>query len=287
MYNIVIKREVKSGKCKFCQQDDSIKKSHIIPKFFFDWLIKTSATGAIRSIASPNKREQDGLKVDLLCKGCEEEFSRFENSFKRNIFSKIANYQKQKKEIHFTCDDIKCIYSMLWRVLAYSYYYDKLNEFNKDELEKIPDFLDLLKQAIKEGTTKKARTYIIPLTKKVIIDSNITVTDFMYYDRNIGMDVRIYDNYERLIIYIKVPFVLIICELISCCKDKWIAPQLELTSKINIDDRVELPEYVKDLIHYFYKRYEQTNISESQQRVILQDLENANINSGTFKSLIK
>lgn len=276
-------------KCKYCQQSESIKNSHIIPKFIFDWLKETSATGSIRNSISPNKRVHDGVKVDLLCTECEKKFSTFENSFKRNIFSKIANYRKQREVIDFTSDDKKCVYSIIWRVLAYSYYYKKMNEFTKEELEKIPVFLDKIKKAVESGITNDFRTYIVPLTESVVLESKLPVTNFMYYDRCIGMEPRIYDNYERLFLYIKLPFILIVCELISCSKDIWIAPQLELTSKIKITDKIELPQYIHNQITYFYTNYidSQLKISKSQQELILNDLDNADSNCGTFKSFRK
>ncbi len=78
-------------KCALCKQERKLCKSHIIPKFYFDWLKKTSATGYLRSAHEPNKRQQDGLKEYLLCADCENIFSKFEKYFADTFFYPYLN----------------------------------------------------------------------------------------------------------------------------------------------------------------------------------------------------
>src|SRR3989338_3970148 len=50
--------------------------AHFIPKFVFDWIKKTSATGYLRQAININKRLQDGAKEKFLCLECENKFSK-------------------------------------------------------------------------------------------------------------------------------------------------------------------------------------------------------------------
>jgi len=72
--------------CFFCGQNETIKKSHVIPKYFFKWLKEYSFTKHIRSAEKDIKRVQDGTYLPLLCHDCEEMFSKHENIFKKNVF---------------------------------------------------------------------------------------------------------------------------------------------------------------------------------------------------------
>jgi hypothetical protein len=77
--------------CALCHKQKKLVDSHIIPKFFFDWLKKTSVTGKIRTSEIPQKREQDGPKSPLLCNECEAIFSVWEGYFSKNIFKPYVN----------------------------------------------------------------------------------------------------------------------------------------------------------------------------------------------------
>ena len=61
--------------CALCASTSELQASHIIPRFVFDWLRDTSATGHFRSSQIPDLRVQDGLKPRMLCKRCEQLFS--------------------------------------------------------------------------------------------------------------------------------------------------------------------------------------------------------------------
>lgn len=275
--------------CKYCNKNEAIKNSHILPRFIFDWLKKTSGTGGMRYTLTPNKRVQDGIKVDMLCPECEKQFSQYETSFKLNVFSKIANYRQQHDIIELKKLDKQCIYSMVWRVLSWSYHYEKLDQFYSHELALIPKYLEILKLATKTGHSPELKTYIVPLTERIIYNANLPSVNFMYYDRSIGMEPRIYDDMLRLFIYIKLPFILIVCELISCDIDIWKAPQIENVSKINTLENYEIPNYVHEQIKHCYEEYLKSakNISPEQERLIIRSLQNVSKESGTFKTLKK
>jgi len=101
--------------CALCQQDRELRESHIIPKFVFRWMRATNATGYLRRSGSPNLRQQDGVKQDLLCEDCEQKFSKAEGSFERTIFTP---YLKNAQSA-FAYDEqlFQFAASVLWRVL--------------------------------------------------------------------------------------------------------------------------------------------------------------------------
>lgn len=81
--------------CKLCSENKELVESHIIPKFIGKWLKKTSSTGYLTSSGNDEvpKRSQDLTKRPLLCKSCENVFSKFETFFANKIFFPYSNKQ--------------------------------------------------------------------------------------------------------------------------------------------------------------------------------------------------
>lgn len=73
--------------CALCKSDKPLVKSHVIPQFVFDRIKKNSPTGFLRGVfLKPNKREQDGDKLKMLCIDCEQRFSKAEKVFAEKVF---------------------------------------------------------------------------------------------------------------------------------------------------------------------------------------------------------
>lgn len=71
-----------------CQKERQLVEGHITPRFVIKWLRETSATGYLRSPATPNKREQDGPKKYIFCAICDNEvLGAVEDDFSRYIFT--------------------------------------------------------------------------------------------------------------------------------------------------------------------------------------------------------
>ena len=135
--------------CKYCGENKAIENSHIIPSFICAWVKETSPTKALRRTDNPNLRQQDGLKEPLLCKGCEVEFSTYENELKRTIFNRIANYRVEcPDELEFSKGAFDCISSIAWRALASAYYFPVDNQYTDAEFEKIPDFFIIVSSSL-------------------------------------------------------------------------------------------------------------------------------------------
>ena len=74
-----------TGFCSLCEHDRDLQESHIIPKFVGKWLKKTSATGFLVNANHASKRVQDLITLNLLCRDCEERFSKFETYFAKGL----------------------------------------------------------------------------------------------------------------------------------------------------------------------------------------------------------
>lgn len=86
-------------KCAMCGQVKKLCESHIIPKFFGNYIKKNSPSGGLRNPNDVNKRKQDIYKENLLCKDCEEIFSKLETYFQKNIFSKVGVYLNDEEKL--------------------------------------------------------------------------------------------------------------------------------------------------------------------------------------------
>ncbi len=108
------KQERPVRRCALCHEIRELEESHIIPKFVFRHLRKTSQ-GALRSLDNPNKVIQDSEKHYLLCGECEDLFSTYETKFANKIF---YPYQKNAvKEFNYDSDIYYFLTSVSWRSL--------------------------------------------------------------------------------------------------------------------------------------------------------------------------
>jgi hypothetical protein len=71
------------GECQLCRKQADLLQSHVLPAFVFKWL---KQAGHMRFAETPNRRSQDGDKMDWLCRECENLFNSFETPFSSKIF---------------------------------------------------------------------------------------------------------------------------------------------------------------------------------------------------------
>lgn len=110
---------MKIGTCKLCQEEKPLQNSHIVPASIYKWLKKTSGTGRIRTIKNLNKPIQDGQKRYMLCRDCEQRFSKNEKKFKERIFLPVNNPQvstgfEYDQELYYF------VLSVWWRTIQLS-----------------------------------------------------------------------------------------------------------------------------------------------------------------------
>lgn len=118
----------KYGICKLCCKGKELQKSHIIPKFVFDWLKESSGTGFLRSNEIPNKRVQDGRKEPMLCGGCESLFNQWETPFATKIFHPLN--MNAVSSFRYESWLLKFAVSVSWRVLTW-YISNDVTEFSE------------------------------------------------------------------------------------------------------------------------------------------------------------
>lgn len=78
-----------ANKCALCLDGHASERGHVIPRFVYRYLIKTSPTGFLRGTQRPNKRLQDGKTRRFLCPRCEDAISRWETEFSRHVFNPV------------------------------------------------------------------------------------------------------------------------------------------------------------------------------------------------------
>lgn len=276
--------------CKYCNDGKAIKNSHIIPSFVYKWIKDTSPTGFIRSSDQPNKRLQDGLKSALLCKKCEKDFSEVENSFKKHLFAKIANYQAPcPNELLITNSIKKCIYIIAWRVLADTYHFPVSHNYTDEEFDRFPEFLNNIKDSIESSNFNKFQTHLIPCTKEVLERLNLPKVEWSYYDRSVGAEPRIWNDWKRFIIFIKIPSAIIVFEIVHSEEDIWCGTQIENADNICLEEITKVPSYVSGQIGYFYDCFlkGKENVTEKQMQKMIKGMESADQNCGSFQTMKK
>ena len=270
-------------KCKFCNNNDAIENSHIIPSFFYDWIKTTSCTGLMRSSVDPNQRVQDGPKKAMLCKDCEQEFSVFENEFKRKYFNRIANYRRAfPEDLELSEGAKKCIYSIAWRLLAEQYYFSGEHTFTEEEFNQFPHFLDRIKSCIKEYSAG-FNVHLVPFPKALIERLSLPSVTYQYYDRCICGEVRIWDDWQRFNAFIKIPFAMIVFEYVES-EDAWGETNIE--SCIRHNEISKVPEIVSSFIERHIEQFNQSamQLSDKQKALLAESVKNGNQNSGSHKT---
>lgn len=115
--------------CRLCEQESDLQESHIIPKFIYAYLKDTSPTGKLREGQNINLRKQDGIKLNWLCKSCENTFSDWEKYFAEKIFHPL---QEGTTPIQYNEKFLKFCVSISWRVLKYIIEQDAVSYFSNE-----------------------------------------------------------------------------------------------------------------------------------------------------------
>jgi hypothetical protein len=252
--------------CKLCEEEKNLELSHIIPKFVFRHLKKTSPTGHMHSTDNPNKSMQDGLKLPFLCGDCENLFSSWETKFANEIFFK---YQKTRKG-DFSHDVwlTKYLASVSFRVLSYAYYGDKLGHFDEQMLRYVPTAINRLrKYLLGKSPNPGDQCQLLVFLDKTDDSSNSIFN--MYLVRGIEHDVLTTDTDS--FIYIKYLNFLQLCPIKLSSKKGWRTARISPNKGILSAKNHELPDYVLDRLTRGAKNLEESRnrVSDKQASVIM------------------
>ena len=102
------------GECRLCQTYGQLRLSHIIPKFVFRLQRERSVT-PLRSHLIPDRPVQDSRKLYFLCNECEERFSPWENTFKREVYDPL--HAGTLHSVRYGPWLLKFAVSLSWRAL--------------------------------------------------------------------------------------------------------------------------------------------------------------------------
>ncbi|WP_221892346.1 hypothetical protein [Teredinibacter haidensis] len=252
-------------KCRLCEEEKDLELSHIIPKFVFRHLKKTSPTGNIRSTENPNKSTQDGLKIPFLCGDCEDLFSVWETKFANEIFFKYQD----GSENTFSHDTwlTKYLASVSFRVLSYAYHEVGLDYFDEGMLRHVPTAIDRLRNYLLGKSTNpgEQRQLLLLLDKA----SEPSDSDFnMYLVRGIEHDVLTTD--KDSFVYIKYLKFLQLCPIKLSSNKGWKTARISPNKGTLAVKDHELPDYVSNRLRKGTEilTSSRDNISEKQASII-------------------
>lgn len=275
------------GDCALCDfKDVQLRKSHIIPKFVYDWMKDTSKTRYMRGSDNVNSRLQDGPKEYLLCGGCETKLSAMEKEIANKLFKKIANYRAQESNVIITESMRVGILSIFWRALLTVRTRD--NKWTPDDNIAIDSFLSSLKNQILSNKCD-TKIYLAPfIGSPPYYDLPL---DYVYQlERSVGgQDIRFYDEPHRFFATFKLPFA-----YFYIFSNSWegveIYQSAELVEgELALDNIALIPNELRSYIHHMNEQFVASKSQMSQNSIdkITADAnKNKNI-TGSDKSMSK
>ena len=272
------------GKCRLYGIETELKKSHIVPKFAFDYMKKTGGR-FLRGYENPNKRIQDGIKKRLLGEKAEQEFSKRERWFTNNIF--FPHLTKNQQKFNYDENFAYFIISVLWRVIL-----DHLDNPLSDpkKLNFLYEVVDEWREFLTES--KYPRNYNdlnVMLTDRLSSHTTNFQNADLYMSRYIDATIIVNDDYSTVGVYVKFLRFM----FWSILKGK---PTEGENIKVQFNPSVlNLPQVVKD--NYFggfiFNRIKLIDngpeVSEAQQRKIAEEIiknENSFWNTDAGKSML-
>ena len=184
-----------TGKCKLCQRERELRKSHVVPRFV---RAKTRATSAVRSPRyytgegrKFGKLEQDLPKRSWLCHECEQRLSRSESVFAEAVYQRIwtgqtPSHNSQEEHIH------RFLVSMAWRVW---HWYDEhtTNSFGDiSNLERLREAEEIWRMYLlgKRNDVGDFRLHMLvqPLVTAAPSESAVIANSY-YWARGINLDL--------------------------------------------------------------------------------------------------
>lgn len=192
------------GVCQLCKEAKPLQLSHIIPKFVFGWL-KDSSISALRSTQAPNKRVQDGSKINFLCTDCELRFSQWEKMFSEKIFMPL--HKSEGRNLPITYEDwaLKFAVSVSWRVLTFLACKNDLSVFSDSQRSAVDRALQVWNQFLQDNSDNPDRfeQHLYPLG---LISSHTTTGLSPFINRYIlrAVDMDLIRTSSNVLVYTKM-----------------------------------------------------------------------------------
>ena len=264
------------AECALCRTKKKLVNSHIIPSFVGKYIKETSATGLLRKIEEPNARIQDLIKKPLLCKSCEDIFSKYEKYFAEKIFIPLnqkCSFQKSKCNFKYNENLLKYIISQSWRIL-YSdydeYFKDKLSSEGQQEISKVIDDwrLYLLN---KTNWNEQTTHYLFFWTYISITDIEIPNRFEFYIKRDVDGTIASDKEKKIIIVFTQIPSI----SIISAIRPRYLLgwEDAEIFKEGIIGTPQSIDSYDLDFNEFIIgraKKIQENKMSEGQQQKILE-----------------
>jgi hypothetical protein len=190
--------------CALCLCDRELSDSHLVPKFVFDYLKRTSATGYLRFSSQPNRRVQDGRKLPMLCTDCERRFSILEKAFAEIVFQP---YTKDRAAvIQYDSRLLKFAVSLSWRILTYYYGRGHLGNVAAKHIPRVQSALERWRKFLLGEVPHPAgyEQHLLPMDELESVSGFETPTNInRYIIRSVDMDVV--SGTRSVFVYTKLP----------------------------------------------------------------------------------
>lgn len=248
--------------CRLCLRHKKLRRSHIVPAFVFRWLRNTSATGFLRFGLVPNRREQDGWKVHLLCGECEARLSGLERRFRSELFDSIT--QGSKPAHDHGRDSVRAVASILWRALVYFLDDAALHpELHRNQLlpkqrALIPDALECWRRYA-VGKSQTLGQHVIQLVPLGVLSAyeNLAVhPNFNYWSRR-TVEIDIGSNDKAAFIFVKMGPIVTLGFIQDVTGIQWQGTLLNPAGGA-VGGTMAIPETV---LNYFFARAENATLN--------------------------
>lgn len=238
-----------TGQCYLCRNERTLAESHVIPKFVYRWLKKTSP-GAIRSSEEIDKRVQDGYKDYLLCCDCEKRFNDWETTFANQIFHPFHSGSLQTFRYPYQEWALKFAVSVSWRVLIYHQHKDLLAHLSTEQLKILERAERLWRRFLLDQEPHPARFEQHLLPMEVLeghTDPGLSPFFNRYILRTVGMDVAS-DN-EFVLTYAKMGKLLLFGFINAPEAKKWEGTKIHARKGEISNTTFRVPTWIMEYIN--------------------------------------
>lgn len=253
------------GQCELCGQEKELQQSHIIPSFVYKWMKKSSVTGYFRHGETPNRRVQDGDKVYLLCRDCEQRFGTWEDIFAKKVFLPLhegGSIEPYGKWL------LKYSTSVSWRVLTFFKDYLNLNHFPNNLLCSVDKALQTWKDFLldKQPHPDSYEQHMLPF-RGFVEDRNdpeLPSNFNRYVSRSIDIDAAC--SKTEAFVYVKMCRILLIGFIEMDHPNRWRDTKIHVNHGILEKKRYKVPGTIRNFMYYKAKRVQkvQKRMSERQ-----------------------
>ena len=239
-----MKNSPRSAWCALCQATARLQRSHIIPSFVFRWLRDTSVTPYLRASNAPNQRVQDGLTMPLLCRGCEDLFSSYEDAFARKLFRPFHD----NDTIAVPYEDwlLKFSVSVSWRILVSTMLRASKPHPNLETHRRRIDLaLERWRRFLlgQEADVGPFEQHLFALTSVAAAQGDWPPRMNRFFSRDVGLDVAMGER--NAITYAKLPGF-IIHGWLSPSTQEWAASRVLRKGTLKPQRRYSTPVFVAD-----------------------------------------